>query len=394
MKKYCYGLLLYLLVTTAATAFAQDSSHIRISLLTCTPGEELYSIFGHSAIRIVDSSRISETDPIEDLVYNYGTFNFDDEGFYLKFIQGKLLYYVSLQKFKDDNNFYGFESSYKMENRNITEQVLDLSAQEKIAIQHRLNENLKEENKYYKYDFFLDNCTTRLRDIIVAAKNPNPILPGVMPMNTTFRNAIHQYLDRGRQYWSKLGIDILLGAPTDAVMSSSQQQFLPDNLMNALDSTRNVPIVKTSSILYNLPQPMHHFSWFTPLVFFSSLLLLFIAISSSKNRNIQLLLTGLDGSLFFITGILGIVLIFMMTATDHSMTKSNYNILWALPTHAIISFFISSKKKVVKTYFLVTAVCMAVLLLLWFFLPQQMSYSLVPFVLLLLYRSATRYQKL
>ena len=394
MKKYCYGLLLYLLVTTAATAFSQDSSHIRISLLTCTPGEELYSIFGHSAIRIVDSSRISETDPIEDLVYNYGTFNFDDEGFYLKFIQGKLLYYVSLQKFKDDNNFYGFESSYKMENRNITEQVLDLSAQEKIAIQHRLNENLKEENKYYKYDFFLDNCTTRLRDIIVAAKNPNPILPGVMPINTTFRNAIHQYLDRGRQYWSKLGIDILLGAPTDAVMSSSQQQFLPDNLMNALDNTRNVPIVKTSSALYNLPQPMHHFSWFTPLVFFSSLLLLFIAISSSKNRNIQLLLTGLDGSLFFITGILGIVLIFMMTATDHSMTKSNYNILWALPTHAIISFFISSKRKVVKTYFLVTAVCMAVLLLLWFFLPQQMSYSLVPFVLLLLHRSATRYQKL
>ncbi|MBC7536060.1 MAG: DUF4105 domain-containing protein [Ferruginibacter sp.] len=394
MKKYYYGFLLYLIVTSTATAFAQDSSHIRISLLTCTPGEELYSIFGHSAIRIVDSSRISENDPIEDLVYNYGTFNFDDEGFYLKFIRGKLLYYVSLQKFKDDNQFYGFESSYKMENRGITEQVLDLSAPEKIAIQHRLNENLKEENKYYNYDFFLDNCTTRLRDIIIAAKNPNPILPGVMPMNTTFRNAIHQYLDKGRQYWSKLGIDILLGAPTDAVMSSSQQQFLPDNLMKALDNTRNVQIVKKSSTLYNLPQSIHDFSWFTPLVFFSLLLLLFITMGLSKNRRIQVLLAGLDGTLFFMTGVLGVVLIFMMTATDHSMTKSNYNILWALPSHAVISFFISSKRKVVKTYFLVTAGCMAVLLLSWFFLPQQMSYSLVPFVLLLLYRSATRCQKL
>ncbi|MEO6669986.1 MAG: DUF4105 domain-containing protein [Ferruginibacter sp.] len=366
-------------------AYGQDSSHLRISLLTCTPGEELYSTFGHSALRVVDSSSVT------DYVYNYGTFNFDDEGFYLKFIRGKLFYYISLENFKDLNGYYGFESAYKLDHRGITEQVLDLSADEKINIKKLLNENLKEENKYYKYDFFLDNCTTRLRDIILKSKHPNPILPAVMPASTTFRNAIHLYLDNNKQYWSKLGIDILLGSPTDAVMTTSQQQFLPDNLMKSLDSSRNVNIVKSSSNLYDLPQSIDRFSWFTPVVFFSLLLFLFIALSLSKNKRMHLILSGLDGFLFFMTGLLGILLVFMMTATDHSMTKNNYNILWAWPTHLIFSFFINSKRKIVKTYFLVVSVCLVLLLLCWFFLPQQMSPVLIPFLLLLLYRSINKY---
>lgn len=366
-------------------AYGQDSSHLRISVLTCTPGEELYSTFGHSALRVVDSSSVT------DYVYNYGTFNFDDEGFYLKFIRGKLFYYISLENFKDLNGYYGFESAYKLDGRGITEQVLDLSAEEKINIQKLLNENLKEENKYYKYDFFLDNCTTRLRDIILKSKHPNPILPAVMPASTTFRNAIHLYLDNNKQYWSKLGIDILLGSPTDAVMTTSQQQFLPDNLMKSLDSSRNVNIVKSSSNLYDLPQSIDRFSWFTPVVFFSLLLFLFIALSLSKNKRMHLILSGLDGFLFFMTGLLGILLVFMMTATDHSMTKNNYNILWAWPTHLIFSFFINSKRKIVKTYFLVVSVCLVLLLLCWFFLPQQMSPVLIPFLLLLLYRSINKY---
>ena len=116
-------------------SFAQDSSHIRISLLTCTPGEELYSTFGHSALRVIDSSSLN------DIVFNYGTFNFDDDGFYLKFVRGKLLYYVSPENFED------FKYGYQETNRGITEQVLNLSAEEKIKIQQALFENIKEENK-------------------------------------------------------------------------------------------------------------------------------------------------------------------------------------------------------------------------------------------------------
>ncbi|MBC7867026.1 MAG: DUF4105 domain-containing protein, partial [Gloeobacteraceae cyanobacterium ES-bin-316] len=309
---------------------AQDSSRIRISLLTCTPGEELYSIFGHSALRLIDSNSVS------DIVYNYGTFNFDDEGFYLKFIRGKLLYYLSVVNFED------FKYEYQSSNRGMTEQLLNLTASEKMDIRHALIENLKEENKYYQYDFFFDNCTTRLRDLIVKSKQPTPILPSVQPAGMRFRQAIHQKLDLGHQPWSKLGIDVLLGAPTDKIMTSSDQQFLPDNLMKALDATINPPVVVSSKKLYDLDSLKPQTSFFTPFVFFVSLLLIYVLLHFAFQNKFPLLLSGLDGLLFFCTGLLGILLIFMWSATDHSMTKNNYNLLWAWPTHFVISFFITS----------------------------------------------------
>lgn len=368
----------------AGFVHAQDSSRLRISLLTCTPGDELYSIFGHSAIRIVDSSNAGND--YYDLVYNYGTFNFDDEGFYLKFMRGKLLYFISLERFED------FKFLYQSTNRGITEQLLNLSGKEKEDIRFALTENLKIENKYYKYDFFLDNCTTRLRDIIEKSKKPKPRFPAVMPENTRFRQAIHRYLDSGKQYWSKLGIDILLGAKTDRVMTSREQQFLPDNLMLALEkSSPNMSLSTTN--LYAVANNNDKDSLFTPTVCFSLLLALFFLLSLSAKPFIQTMLTGMDGLLFFMAGLLGIILLLMWFFTDHSMTKNNYNLLWALPSHLAISFFINSKKKAVKKYFLFTSIAMVIVLSAWFFLPQQMNNSLIPIVLLLMYRSAMRYYK-
>ena len=363
---------------------AQDSSRLRISLLTCTPGDELYSIFGHSAIRIVDSSNAGND--YYDLVYNYGTFNFDDDGFYVKFMRGKLLYFISLERFED------FRFLYQSTNRGITEQLLYLTEKEKAEIQFVLNENLKEENKYYKYDFFLDNCTTRLRDIIEKSKNPRPQFPAVMPVNTRFRQAIHQYLDSGKQYWSKLGIDILLGAKTDRIMTSREQQFLPDNLMQALEKS-SPKMSLTTTNLYSIVQDNEKGSLFTPALCFTLILSFYFLISLSAKPFLQTMLTGMDGLLFFLTGLLGVILLLMWFFTDHSMTKNNYNLLWAIPSHLVISFFISSKKKPVKKYFLFTSLFMAVVLAAWLFLPQQMNHSLIPIVLLLMYRSAMRYYK-
>ena len=380
MKKIIPKIFLLLFILTGAcylNSKAQDSSRLRISLLTCTPGEELYSIFGHSAIRLIDSNSVS------DIVYNYGTFNFDDEGFYLKFIRGKLMYYISAAYFSD------FKFEYQSSNRGMTEQVLKLSGEEKINIRHALHENLEEENKYYQYDFFLDNCTTRLRDLIIKSKTPQPILPPVMPVNTTFREAIHAYLDKGGQPWSKLGIDILLGAPTDGIMTTAQQQFLPDNLMKALDSVTNVPIVERGSNLYTLLTDTNKRNIFTPFIFFSLLLVLYLVLVFAGNRKYSTLISSLDGLLFFSTGLLGIILIFMWFGTDHSMTKNNYNLLWALPSHFICSFFINSRKSWARKYFLFTAISLVLVLIAWFFLPQQMNNALIPFVLLLLYRSAS-----
>lgn len=363
-------------------ANAQDTSHLRISLLTCSPGAELYSIFGHSAIRVVDSSSVT------DYVYNYGTFNFDDEGFYLKFIQGKLLYYVSLQEFKGT---YGFKADYEFQGRGITEQVLNLSPTEKIATQAFLNNNLKTENRYYKYDFFLDNCTTRLRDIILALRQPSPQLPAVMPVQTTFRNAIHQYLDAGHQHWSKLGIDILMGRPTDAIMTTAQQQFLPDNLMLALDKA-DVKVVESKATVIPNQQQIESSAWSTPRFIFSAVVALFLLLSFSNNERLRLLLAGLDGLLFFMTGVLGFIIVFMMTGTDHSMTKDNFNLLWAWPTHLFVSFFIRRQNRFLGLYFGLTSIAMILLLISWFFLPQQMNDALLLIVFLILFRSVMRWR--
>ncbi len=366
------------LACSQLNSYSQDSSRLRISLLTCTPGDELYSIFGHSALRVIDSNSVT------DIVYNYGTFNFDDEGFYLKFIRGKLLYYVSVADFRD------FVYDYQVTNRGITEQLLSFSPSEKIQINHALIENLKEENKYYQYDFFFDNCTTRLRDLIVKSKHPTPLLPAVEPAGKRFREAIHDYLDKGDQQWSKWGIDVLLGARTDRIMSASDQQFLPDNLMKALDASTNTPMVSATQNLYDLPLTGKEKNLFTPLFFFVSLLCFFVLMHLALHKKLPLTLGGLDGLLFFLTGALGILLIFMWVGTDHSMTKDNYNLLWAWPTHLAVSFFIQSNKTWVRYYFLVTAAGCTIVLGIWAFIPQQLNLALIPFVLLLLFRSVVR----
>ena len=370
--------IIFLIISACTGIQAQDTSHLRISLLTCTPGDELYSIFGHSAIRVTDSIRGS------DIVYNYGTFDFDDPHFYTKFARGKLLYFVSAEYFTD------FRDNYRSTHRGMTEQMLNLSDEEKTALQNALNENLKEENKFYLYDFFFDNCTTRLRDFIVKYKHPTPVLPAVLPVTKTFRNAIHQYLNNGKQYWSKLAIDLLLGARTDRIMTPAEQQFLPNNLMLALDKAEP-DVIAEKKQLYTYEPLRAEEPVFTPLVVFSLILLLFVALQFySKNKSHDLL-SRLDGLLFFVTGLIGFILLFMWFGTVHIMTKNNYNLLWALPSHAMIAFFVQSRKRWVRYYFLGTGILMLLLTLTWFFLPQQMNIAFLPFALLLLFRSFFRF---
>ena len=374
---------LFISITTIfqiSSAAAQDSSRIKISLLTCTPGEELYSTFGHSALRVIDSNSVT------DHVYNFGTFNFDDAGFYLKFVRGHLRYYVNVEEFQD------FKFGYIAENRGITEQDLNFTAAEKIIIHRALIENKKEENKFYMYDFFFDNCTTRLRDILVKYHQPKPLLPAVMPTTYTFRNAIHQYLDGNNMLWSKFGIDILLGAPTDAVMTISQQQFLPENLMKAVDSTKNTELVSSSKNLYVLSESNIKKSFFTPLVLFASVLLVFVLLSLFKNTITQNILKLLDSFLFFSVGLLGLLLVFMWVGTAHIMTKNNYNLLWAWPMHIIYAFFVHKSSRGVKTYSMLLCIFLVLLLCSWFFLAQKMNNALLPLIVLMIWRAASSIQ--
>ena len=351
---------------------------IRISLLTCTPGTELYSTFGHSAFRVVDTNNNT------DLVFNYGTFDFYDPAFLTKFVKGRLLYFVSI------DSLPSFMAEYDYYKRGITEQAINISCEEKQKLVAALFENAKEENKYYRYDFNYDNCTTRLRDILEKAVGKQLETKNILPQsNTTFRNLIHVYLDRGGQQWSKLGIDMLLGNPMDKNVTNREAMFLPDYLLMAFDSSKlnGQPVVNEKKILLNYFESYKTKSGITPFIVFGILFLVIAALSFFARNTVNTFFKIFDFLLFTFLGLIGFLILFMWFGTDHAMCKNNFNLLWALPTHLPVAFMLFSKKQWVNSYFRFVFFYTIALLLAWFFLPQQFNTALLPVVGIVLIRS-------
>jgi hypothetical protein len=144
--------LVFILCSTNLFAVSLSDSS-RISLLTCAPGEELYSCFGHSGIRVTDYSQGF------DVVFNYGTFDFGAPNFYLNFLKGHMIYMEGVDNFKD------FHDQYIYEQRSIYEQEINLNAEERVKIFDFLVNNARPENRDYRYDFLYDNCATRIREV-------------------------------------------------------------------------------------------------------------------------------------------------------------------------------------------------------------------------------------
>ena len=384
MNAFLRNSLLLLSFLFACSTQAQDSCHLRISLLTCSPGDELYSTFGHSALRVVDSTGHT------DLVYNYGTFSFEEPGFYTKFIRGKLLYYLSTE------DFPSFRDMYKEDKRGMIEQVLNLTCSEKLKMVRLLYKNMEPANKHYKYDFLFDNCTTRLRDILEMSST-SPIMYNDVIKKTTFRQLIHIYLNKNEKMWGKFGIDLLLGSRTDVIMTTRQVMFLPEFLMFSFDSSTigEKKIVTVKETPYTLHEEPPGNGFFTsPLFLFSLPLLLIIAFSRSTNTFVKRLILSFDGLFFFTIGIAGMLILFMWFGTEHAMCRDNYNIIWAFPFHIIAAFLIQSKQRWVYRYFLITAVVNIAFLILWFVIPQGLNVSFIPLILLLIYRSLSHYHNL
>ena len=366
----------------------KEGCNIHLSLLTCTPGTELYSTFGHSAIRVTDISAGT------DIIFNYGTFDFNDPAFLPKFVRGKLLYFVSIDEFKN------FVDQYNYEKRGITEQTLDLSCAVKKKLLIALHDNAKEGNRYYKYDFVYDNCTTRVRDIIFSAADNEVDTKNIRPKNEiTFRNLIHEYLDNGHHYWSKLGIDILLGSPLDKKLSNSETMFLPDYLLKAFDSTTlsGKPLVTEKNTILKSTMPVDKAPLFTPFWFFTFLFLI-IAILSFFDGILRLKKANqffiyFDFILFFLSGAFGVLLLFMWLGTDHQACRNNFNLLWAFPSHLVVVFYLLKKRNWLRYYFLANAILLLLLLIAWKWLPQEMNNGLLPVVGLLMLRSFVLFKK-
>ncbi|MGN6533642.1 MAG: lipoprotein N-acyltransferase Lnb domain-containing protein [Ginsengibacter sp.] len=369
--------VLLLLISTKSFA-QQDSCHLQISLLTVMPGEELYSTFGHSALRVTD------TVTHRDIVYNYGTFNFDDPDFYTKFVRGKLLYYLST------DDFHSFVSENQQDNRGITEQILNLSCEQKRNIIGLLEANMMAQNRFYKYDFLFDNCTTRIRDLVQNASDSSVHFGKALHTQVSFRNLIHEYLNYNDKQWSKLGIDILLGSKTDAIASPYQVMFLPDYLMKTLDSSNinSQPLVVEKHSLFKINYSQNEKNNLShPFFIFICLFVLIAFLSFSKNTFIQKFLASFDALLFFIVGLLGILILFMWFGTDHIMCRNNYNLLWAWPMNIVAAFYMHSKRKWPRVYFFVYAVFNMIVIAVWGMIPQHLNFALIPILAILIFRS-------
>jgi hypothetical protein len=367
-------ILLYLFFTfnIINLTFSQ-SCPLRISLLTCAPGEELYSTFGHTAIRVTDSAAGT------DYVFNYGTFEFGPD-FYVQFVRGKLLYYLSVESYPD------FAAQYQWESRSIQEQVLQLNCEETQKLYAALRTNAREENRYYRYDFLFDNCTTRARDMIARSTADSVSFKSILPEDVpTFRNLLYTYLDLGGQYWSKLGIDILLGSKLDKRVSNQQAMFLPDYLLKGVDKAmiNGQRLVSPPQTILAMPSPLNKGSLFRPAIVFSILLVLVAILSFVRTKWAQTIIQYFDFLFFFVLGLTGLLLLFMWFGTDHVVCRNNFNLLWALPTHVVAAFFLHRKRAWIENYLKVT------LLFAWviYLMPQDYNMAILPILLLITLRS-------
>lgn len=345
-----------LLCSLSIYAQSDSSSHrLRISFLTCGPGDEIWAQFGHNAIRVTDS--IAGT----DLVYNYGTFAFG-EGFEIQFMRGKLLYYVSAYPYEY------FLDEYSEPERRVEEQVLLIDDKEKAQIQTFLVNNAKEENRYYKYDFFFDNCATRLRDILPQVLGDgfrySPILPEDSKL--TFRNIMDEYFYR--VHFERVGCNLLLGSPIDAVMSDKDIMFLPDFVSAGLKgATVNGQLVAAEPVvIFEGPGKVPaEANWpFIIITLLSVLTILGLIIP-----NLKLVGNIMSFIFLFITGLLGCLMVVMWLWTDHQGCQNNYNVLWALPTNLLFAFLPKRNK---EKYAYVGIVLILVALLLHILRIQQM----------------------
>lgn len=373
-----YLAAIFFLLFSYATKAQSDSCSLHVSLLTCSPGDELYATFGHTAIRVTDRSAG------RDQVYNYGTFAFGPD-FYPQFIRGSLNYALSVEEFAN------FIYAYQYDSRSVFEQKLTISCAEKKELVAALETNAQEENRYYRYDFLKDNCTTRAKDIIAKHLSAPLQLGNIIPAQNrpTYRNLLYIYLDNGGQNWSKFGIDLLLGSKLDKKVTNEEALFLPDNLMQAFEKSKieSQRLVVPAVTLLNMPSPIKGAKVLTPMVVFSLLVSVVAVLSFIKRKGVQKGIAVFDFILFLVLGLAGCLLLFMWFGTEHVVSRNNYNLLWALPTHAIAAFALWTKNKWMHYYLLGTIVLSAFLLIGSPFLPQQLNIAFLPIILLVLLRS-------
>ncbi|HUH25650.1 MAG TPA: DUF4105 domain-containing protein [Flavobacterium sp.] len=289
------------------------SENAEISVLTCGTGAEVYTLFGHTALRVKDDTQSL------DVVYNWGIFDFRTPNFLAKFIKGDLLYYLGVERFDD------FLYNYTAEDREVIEQKLNLTYNQKIAIWEEINRQLKSEERYYHYQFIQNNCTTKVVDVL------NKVLED--PLKTDFPSNNHSYrfiLNEGlsNHYFEKLGINLLFGYKTN---KQSDLMFLPIKLKDGV--TFDGAILKSETKLNHVPEIATTKSLNSIYTLWIIVVIIGLGCLNKKVRFLY----------FAVTALFGLFLLAVSLYSNHTELQWNVLVLFFNPLF-VIALLIKSNK--------------------------------------------------
>ncbi len=392
MKKlHTIFILLLLQIVNFVGATPQDtirglSDGAFASLLTCGPGSEFYESFSHTAIRVCDTNNHI------DIVFNYGCFDFAEPHFYFKFAKGQLDYCVVAQSFDE------FMFEYQYYKRAVWEQRLHLKHKELEQLFSDLLVNAQPENMYYKYDFFRDNCATRVRDKIEQSLDGRTLRRSEYPTESrSYRDLLYKHTE-GTLLWWRLGVDLLLGSNCDMRMTTLQYTFIPLELMTQYDTCR---VVYTSSgemdsTVETLTDPAVQLLTdrrdpprknVSPTLCFWMLFAIVVLLTFISRRN-EWKIYWLDGILFAIVGILSLVLLFLWFGSDHWCCEANLNLIWANPLYLWLLFRLRHSNMVIV---LILGCTLFAFFVGWAMWPQHFNAAVLPITLTLAVRLADRF---
>ena len=365
-----------------------EDDGIRFSLLTCGPGTDIYALFGHTALRYENRMRGI------DAVFNYGLFSFDTPNFVLRFTLGETYYQLGATTYKH------FLSEYQMTNRDVWQQTLNLSSEEKQRLIALLEENYRPENRVYLYNFFHDNCSTRPRDLVEQVVEGRLHYANDMKTTDTdhsFRDIVHECC-QGHP-WSQLGIDFCLGSEADRPISRHQMMFAPLYLKDFFatatlaDSTgtHTTPLVSDTEQVVSASDKNEEDSFPIPGPLTCALLLLAVISATTwyglhKGKS----LWGIDLTLFLMAGLSGCILAFLSFFSQHPAVGSNYMLFVLHPLHLFCLPCMLRKviRKQKSYYMMVNLAVLTLFIVLWAIIPQKINLAVLPLALCLLVRSA------
>lgn len=334
---------------------------VDISLLTCSPGTKVWSLYGHTAIRVEDPSTGS------DMVVNYGMFDFQQKNFILRFVFGLTDYQMGIVSYPE------FMVEYAAQGRSVVQQKLNLTAEEKAAILQALSENYQPQNRVYRYNFFYDNCTTRARDILVShlgGKVEYEVDPNETP---SYREMTHQWNADHR--WARFGNDLLLGLGADNPTDYEQQQFLPDTLRRdfagativGTDGSRRPLVAETTEILKINPDNVHttHSMWdsIPPRMLFAVVLALMLVVTGYELKRKKTFWL-VDVTWLTLDGLAGLVLL-AMVFSKHPTVNLNLQILLLNPLSILVVYGVVKQELSQRChwYWKVLTACLALFLI-------------------------------